>query len=224
MSWRNGRPRIWRLFASSATAIGLMLFLLTPTLANAATAKVDKPDASLTVSWWQKFVAISGANALDSCDVGTGKIVFLAGTTGVKPGESGPTRTCTTDKAKTFLVPLINGECSTVEFPSVDLRTCAKDQADAFTDLKLVIDGKTISNLNSLRVQAEESTFTPVPGNVFIDVSQATESKFVADGYWALIKLTPGEHTVKFGGSFCPPDTSSCTFTTLVTYDLIVKK
>ena len=40
MSLRNGRPRMWRLLASSVTAIGLILVLLTPTLANAATAKV----------------------------------------------------------------------------------------------------------------------------------------------------------------------------------------
>ena len=225
MSWRNGRPRMWRLLASSVTAIGLMLVLFTPTLANAATAKVDKPDASLTASWWQKFVATPGSNALDRCDVGTGKILFLAGTTGLKPGQPVPTRTCTTDKAKTFLVPLINVECSTVEGNGTtfeELRRCAaEDFADHFTDLKLVIDGQPVGNLNDLRVKAE-STFTAVPGNVFINVSQPTNSQFASDGYWALIKLTPGEHTLTFGGTFAvpPPDPS---FRTEVTYHLLVK-
>jgi len=218
---------VTRVFASSVTALGLMLVLLSPTLANAATAKVDKPDASLTASWWEKFVAIDDPDALGRCDVGTGKIVFLAGTTGVEPGQPGPTRTCTTDKAKTFLVPLINVECSTVEGNGTtfeELRRCAaEDFADHFTDLKLVIDGKAVGNLNSLRVQAE-STFTPVPGNVFINVSASTNSKFASDGYWALIKLTPGRHTLAFGGSFVPVPGDPPAFHTDVTYNLDVKK
>jgi hypothetical protein len=226
MSWRNGSPTIWRLLASSITAIGLMLIPLMPTLAHAASAhghksdnaghfKVAKPDGALTASWWQEFVAIAGPDSFDRCDVGTRKIVFLAGTTG-----GTDTRTCTTDKAKTFLVPLINVECSEAEgngttFP--ELRACAKDFGDDFTDLTLVVDGKAVSNLNSLRVQAK-STFTPVPGNIF-GIRAATNSKFAADGYWALIKLTPGKHTLTFGGSYPPGG-----FTTLVTYDLFVKK
>ena len=216
MSWRNGRPGMWRLLVSSVTAIGLMLVLLTPTLANAASAQVKKPDGALTASWWQQIV---GSTTLDRCDLGTGKIVFLAGTT----GEPTPTRTCTTDKNKTFLVPLINVECSTAEGDGdtfAELSECAAGFADAFTDLKLVVDGLEVSNLNSLRVKAQ-STFTSVDGNPF-GIPVATNSKFAADGYWALIKLTPGEHTLTFGGTFPvpPPDPS---FTTLVTYNLLVK-
>jgi hypothetical protein len=193
-----------------------MLVVLTPTSANAAHAKVDKPDGSLTASWWEKFVAIPSTNSLNQCDVGTGKIIFLAGTTGTTA-----TRSCTTDKAKTFLVPLINVECSTVEGNGetfAKLAECAKGFGDAFTDLKLEIDGKPVGNLTSLRVQAE-STFTPVPDNALIpNISEPTDSKFAADGYWALIKLTPGEHTVTFGGTYPPFD-----FTTEVTYHLLVK-
>jgi hypothetical protein len=80
-----------------------------------------------------------------------------------------------------------------------------------------VVDGKAVSNLNSLRVQAE-ATFTSVDGNVF-GIPAATDSKFAADGYWALIKLTPGKHTLTLGGAYPPGG-----FTTLVTYDLFVKK
>jgi hypothetical protein len=188
-------------------------------MANAATAKVDKPDASLTASWWQKFVAIADSNALARCDVGTGQIVFLAGTTG-----GSANRSCTTNKAKSFLVPLINVECSTVEGNGTtfeELRRCAaEDYADHFTDLKLVIDGQAVGNVNSLRVRAQ-STFTPVPGNVFINVSQPTNSQFASDGYWALIKLTPGEHTLTFGGTFVP--VSGEPFVTEATYHLDVK-
>jgi hypothetical protein len=212
MSWRNARPRIWRLLASSVTAIGFMLVLLTPTAANAATAQVDKPDAALTASWWQQFVAIRGSNSLDRCDVGTGEILFLAGTTG-----GSATRSCTTDKTM-FLVPLINVECSTAEGNGTtfaELSACAKGFADDFSHLKLRVDGQAVGNLQSLRVQAE-STFTSVKGNVF-GIPKATDSQFAADGYWALITLTPGEHTLTFGGSYPPGE-----FTTEVTYHLLV--
>ena len=82
----------------------------TPTLANAATAQVDKPDASLTASWWKKFVAIDAKfprpmRCRDRKDC----------VSGWNNRRIWTTRTCTTDKAKTFLVPLINVECSTVE-------------------------------------------------------------------------------------------------------------
>jgi hypothetical protein len=46
-----------------------------------------------------------------------------------------------------------------------------------------------------------ESTFTPVQDNVLIpNISQPTDSKFAAEGYWSLIKLTPREHTLTFPG------------------------
>ena len=131
---KQWRHRMWRLLASSATAIGLMFVLLTPTLSNAATVQEDKPNASLTAKWWKEFVAIPDANSLDSCDVGTRKILFLAGTTG-----GSATGSCTTDK-DIFLVPLINVECSTAEGNGTkfaELRTCAKGIADDFTDLQL---------------------------------------------------------------------------------------
>ena len=168
MSWRNGRARMWRLLASSIAAIGLVLGLFTPTLANAHPAKVNqsdhgghfkvsRPDPRLTARWWQEFVAIPGPDALDQCDVGTRRLLFLAGTTG---GDR-VTRTCTT-KARTFLVPLINVECSQAEGDGdtfAELRKCARGFAKDFTDLKLVVDGKPVRHLNRLRVKAK-STFT----------------------------------------------------------------
>jgi hypothetical protein len=212
MSWRNARRRMWRLLASSIAALGLALVVLTPTAANAATAQVDKPDAALTASWWQQVVAISGASSLDRCDLGTEQIMFLAGTTG-----GSATRSCTTNKT-VFLVPLINVECSTAEGNGTtfaELSTCAKGFADDFSHLKLRVDGQAIGNLQSLRVQAQ-STFTSVKGNVF-GIPKAKNTQFAADGYWALITLTPGTHTLTFGGSYPPGG-----FTTEVTYNLLI--
>jgi hypothetical protein len=215
---RNSRPRMRRLLASLVTAIGLMLVLLTPTLANATTDQVTKPNGPLTASWWQEFVGITDANIFRGCDVGTQKIVFLTGTTGE---SSTDTRSCTTDKT-TFLVPLINVECSTAEGNGdtfKELARCAKeDFADYFTALNLTIDGRTIGDLNSYRVEAK-GHFTSVPDNVFA-IPAYNKSKFAADGYWALITLTPGEHEITFGGTFAKPGTPE--FTTQVTYNLTI--
>jgi hypothetical protein len=204
-----------RLLASLVAAIGLMLVILTPTVANAAIAQVSKPDAKLTATWWDKIMAIPG-DSLGRCDVGTGRILFLAGTAGGDPVA----RSCTTDK-RVFLVPLINVECSESEPPDffkkyAELRACAKGFADDFTDLKLVVDGQPVGNLNNLRVQAK-SHFTPLEGNIF-GTPPANNSKFAAYGYWALVTLTPGQHTITFGGSYPPGP-----FTTEVTYRLLVQ-
>jgi hypothetical protein len=197
-----------------------MLVLLNPTLANATKDQVTKPNGPLTASWWQKFVEVTDPNTFTGCDVGTQKIVFL---TGISATVSTEARSCTTDKT-TFLVPLINVECSTAEDNGTtfeELTKCAKeDFADYFTDLKLVIDGQPVdeSDLNSLRVQAK-GHFTSVAGNVF-SIPPYNKSKFATDGYWALITLTPGDHEITFGGSFQPPGEPEPLFTTEVTYDL----
>ncbi len=179
-----------------------------------------KPNGPLTASWWQEFVGITDPNTFTGCDVGTQKIVFLTGTTGE---SSTDTRSCTTDKT-TFLVPLINVECSTAEENGdtfKELARCAKeDFADYFTALNLTIDGQPIDDLKSYRVQAK-GHFTSVEGNVFVTIPAYDKSKFAADGYWALITLTPGEtHTITFGGTFAKPGTQE--FTTQVTYQLII--
>src|SRR4029450_12778601 len=99
-------------------------------------------------------------------DVETEKILFLAGTTGPSGGPA--TRSCTTDK-NVILVPLINVECSTAEGNGTkfgELRRCAKDFTKDFTDLKLVVDGQPVNELNRLRVKAK-STFTSATGKVF---------------------------------------------------------
>jgi hypothetical protein len=149
------------------------------------------------------------------------KILFLAGTAG-----GSAIRSCETDK-NFFLVPLINVECSESEPPDffqtyAEQRACAKGFADAFTDLKLVIDGHPFDgDFHSLRVQAK-GHFTPVEGNIF-GTPPANNSKFAADGYWALIKLTPDVHTLTFGGSYVPVPGEPPAFTTDVTYTLTVQ-
>jgi hypothetical protein len=192
-----------------------MLFAAAP--AVAAPPAVKKPAPPLTAQWWQQFVALSG-NALDRCDIGTGDVVFLAGTATNDPA----TRSCTISSQQSILVPLINVECSTAEEDGetpAELRKCARDIADQFTDLSLVIDGTPVADLTTFRVGSPVFTFTAAAGNVFGIPAGTTRS--VADGYWVLIRpLAPGTHTISFGGTFPNPQGD---FTPRATYTLTVR-
>jgi hypothetical protein len=204
-----GRSRlVWIL----AVALASMVFAAAP--ATAAPPDVNKPSPPLTAEWWQRFVAISG-NPLDRCDIGSGDVVFLAGTTG-----GSATRSCTISSRQSILVPLINVECSTAEGNGntpAELNKCARDFADKFTNLSLVIDGAPVSDLTKFRVGSPVFTFTAAQGNVFGIPPGTTRS--VADGYWALIRPLPaGTHTISFGGAYPPGN-----FTTNVTYTLTVR-
>jgi hypothetical protein len=193
------------------------LLLLAPTTATAAPAIATKPAGGLTAQWWQTFLALpKSQKPLDRCDLGTGNVIFLAGTTG---GTA--TRTCTVSTGTSLLVPLINVECSTAEGDgetATELRACAqKDFVREFTNLSLVVDGVAVDGLTRFRVQSDPFQFTSVKQNVF-GVPAAT-SLSVADGYWALINPLPsGTHTVSFGGDFGDPSA----FTTRATYTIIV--
>ena len=186
---------------------------IAPATAIAAPPPVKKPPPPLTALWWQTFVSTSG-NALDRCDLGTGDVVFLAGTTG-----GSATRSCTIPAGSSLLVPIINAECSEAERNGrtpAELRRCARGFADAFTGLSLTIDGVPVADLSRFRVQSQVFQFTAVEGNQFGIPPGTTRS--VADGYWALIgPLAPGQHTVSFGGTYPPQN-----FTTLATYQLTV--
>jgi hypothetical protein len=196
-----------------AVSVLLLSLLLGPTAAVAAPPQVKKSPPSLTALWWQTFLSISG-NPLDRCDLGTREVVFLAGTTG---GTA--TRSCTIPVGTSILVPLINVECSTAEGNGdtpAELRACARGIADQFTDLSLTIDGVAIADLQRFRVHSPVFQFTAAEGNVFGVPAGTTRS--VADGYWVLIRpLSPGTHTISFGGAFPPGG-----FTTFVTYTLTV--
>jgi hypothetical protein len=196
-----------------AVSVLLVSLLLGATAAVAAPPQVKKPPPPLTALWWQTFLSISG-NPLDRCDLGTGDVVFLAGTTG-----GSATRSCTIPAGTSILVPLINVECSTAEGNGdtpAELRACARGFADQFTDLSLTIDGVAIADLQRFRVQSPVFQFTAAEGNVFGVPAGTTRS--VADGYWVLIRpLSPGTHTISFGGAFPPGG-----FTTSATYMLTV--
>jgi hypothetical protein len=221
--WLTAIPRV---MLSTALAAGLLLFIpaaghaqppnTQPKSTSRPQPNVHKPAPELTANWWQAVLALP-ASQFGRCDLGgKGNVVFLVGTTG---GEV--KRECTVPTGSSFLVPLINVECSKVEGNGnnlAELQECASEIANDFTNLSLVIDGKPVEGLTDLRVQSGLFTFKSVADNVF-GVPATDSTIAAADGYWALIRpLPPGTHTISFGGSYPPGG-----FSTLATYTIIVQ-
>ena len=200
-------------------ALGAIVGCVLPAASVAApTPGVAAPSKSLTAQWWQTLVSVPGSVAASSCDLGTGKVVFLGATaTGTVSGS------CTLRAGTSVLLPLINVECSSLEKPPFFGRNprqqirCAKGFADQFTNLSLTINGVAVSNPSRLRVRSQPFEFSPVAGNIFPGLPAGTGGS-VSDGYWALIgPLAPGDYEVVASGRYPLFD-----FTTNLTYRLHV--
>ena len=109
-------------------------------------------------------------------------------------------------------MPLIYIECSRLEGNGdtpAELRTCAEDIADGFTDLRLTVNGVQIDT-SGPRVQSPPFAFRAYP---------ATRSRRArrhhhrgVGRHWALIgPLAPGTYDIAFGGSYPPAPFSTST-------------
>jgi hypothetical protein len=216
--------------------------------------------ANLADMWWQWAYNLDtsivgnpfGDNSL-SCTLGQqqGNLLFLTGTAGiftlggVQQGETDFTRACTIDPGTRLLIPLLNTECSPIEFglngpcgnTPEELRASANQLINPIivTSLTLVIDGVQVplDQLYQNKVESANNngfSLTIAPNNPF-GLNEATMVQppvplpatvtSVAAGYYILLNpLQPGEHTIEFGGIATFPDGS--TFRTGVTYLLSV--
>ena len=123
-------------------------------------------------------------------------------------------RSCTLSAGTSILVPLINIECSRLEGNGdtpAELRTCAEDIADGFTDLRLTGERRPDRHERASGAVAALRVTERVPGNTFLGVPVGTTTA-VSDGYWALIgPLAPGTYDIAFGGTYPPAPFSTST-------------
>jgi hypothetical protein len=218
-------------------AVGLLLGLLAPS-ASASSFTIVQPTQKYagktygqwSAAWWQWAANISEPNSPVTDDTGAdcavqqkGPVWFLAGSTG-----GSVTRSCTVPADKAILVPVINGECSSVEgngTTDAALRACATGQMDAVTQTSASVDGTAIDlgpvSEGRFRFQSPLFTITFAPNNGFYpDGSVAGTGKAVADGFWVLVKpLSKGQHTVDVQGTAVFGD---FIFQVSVHYDLTV--
>jgi hypothetical protein len=132
------------------------------------------------------------------------------------------------------LFPIINVACNSISNPPFngqteqEQRECSNNIIDAVIDLQLEIDGKSIDNLEQYRLESPPGGFELeiVPNNFLNDPSGTGTA--VSDGYWILLKLSPGPHTVSFQATadltelFGSPE--PVIFTTGATYNLDLQK
>jgi hypothetical protein len=196
---------------------GIILVLLTsPTRALAYRCEglgcVHQPDSTFegkshgewSAAYWQWLFSLphdqnperDGNQCLHGANGQSGPVWFLA-----QSGGSGVIRHCTVPAYKAVFVPVVAGECSTLEGPpfhgenEAQLRACIKAIADQATALTFEFDGQAVTNLNEYRVQSPLFEFT-VPDNNLLGVPAGTGLS-VSDGYYVLLRrIEPGQHTI----------------------------
>jgi hypothetical protein len=224
-----------------ASSVSLVV-LLTLLMINSANAQVsdkvyaaDSKPFGLTYGqwsekWWQWSLSIplvdnpGGDDTGEKCGEGQSdtNVWYLSGTFG------GPAvRNCNMPEGKAIFFPVINSECSYLEFPAYktepELRKCAVTFTDKVSNLDASVDGIKIPDIRKYRFQSGLFNFSMPADNVLGLAPGITDS--VADGYWIMLKpLAKGEHTIQFGGSVVDVSiTSSINFATQATYHITVQ-
>ena len=162
------------------------------------------------------------------CDIGLQEdlnVLFLVGSSG------SPTHQCIIPSDIKILFPLVNVVCNSLEAPPFfgqteqAQRECSNNFIDTAFNLTLKIGGKTISNLEQYRLDSPPGgfEFEAVQGNLFL--TPPGEGTGVSDGYWILLKLSPGQHQISFQGSLNATELvrQPFIFTAGATYNLDVK-
>lgn len=161
-----------------------------------------------SAEWWKYLLSVPADQnpALDptgvNANVGQNEPVFFL--VGTFDGTS-VTRDITVTADKAVLLPLFNSvNISDPSNPETadQLRVLVTQQIDAVTGLNASIDGVDIPEAELFTHREPSPTFsvTLPEGNLFGAPSGVYEPG-VADGYWLLLEpLSPGTHTISFGG------------------------
>jgi hypothetical protein len=180
--------------------------------------------------WWQWFYMLPqngpkphplNWSGPSDCSTGQlGPVWFLAGI----PNATGTTTVnCHIPAGKALFFPMINAECSDQEAPpSYGATPQARQQcahallSSVGNSLIATVDGHSINDLKTFEAQSPDFDFAvpfsnvvPLPGGAFAQSG--------ADGYYIMLFLTPGQHTIHFGGIL-----SSFAFRVDTTYVLTV--
>ena len=180
----------------------------------------------LSAQWWQYVTSFSAADdpraedgAIDCVRNQNGPLIFLAGTNG---GTA--MRSCTIPRNKSLFFPMANFlfDNAPGEKPaSVDEKREILDGVlsdlvpGLFADfgapgsracgIFATLDGEPLSYSGSI-VRTQSPPFSVVTGPDG-NPPDANDPEAVSDGFWALVPpLTPGEHTLRFGGRLCEFD------------------
>jgi hypothetical protein len=215
------------------------LVIITPSIlfADNINPQLLKPNAveyntsfpEWTTTWWKWILSIpESSNPLtdstgEYCGQGqSGPVWFLAGTLG-----GNAERVCTIPQGKPILLPIMNAECSFLDFPAAktvsELTACSKEDNTKTKQLKASLDGKQLTKLDNYRVLSPLFNITIPEHNVL--GLPGGKTQMISDGFWLfLTPLAQGKHDLQFSG-LTPGDPTVGTnnFAVNATYHLTVK-
>ena len=103
-----------------------------------------------------------------------------------------------------ILFPILNSECSFVEYPQMktkeELSNCARKIQDTTVPVFATLNGVEIPNLENYRIQSDIFNFTLTENNILNLQPQTTQA--ISDGNWVFLKPLPlGNYELKFKGN-----------------------
>jgi len=167
-----------------------------------------KPYSDWTAQWWKWAYSIPKEvhPAYDDhgydCQVNqTAPVWFFPGTF-----NHSTTRYCIIPSDVSILIPILNTECSYIEYPSLnhenELRECAKSIQDQVKFVNATVDGKLIPIDYMIRTQSQLFSFT-LPIHNILDIKGNITSQAISDGTWIFLQpLSVGTHNVTFRGDY----------------------
>lgn len=182
-----------------------------PVVVDPGGSVAGKTIGQWTADWWNHVVSVPGGQDIVSDPDGavqsngqTGPVYFAGGQSSSSTGSF--TRSFSVPAGKHILLPLVNTIVSNGPDPNF---SSTAEEADAFTTqavklntLFATVDGVAVSNLASHRevspvnftLNAVDNNLLGLPGGTYTDAN--------SDGHWLMLKpLSPGNHTIHFGGS-----------------------
>jgi len=173
---------------------------------NSSGYSLEEAEPDITAEWWQWILSapqdsnpqFDPTGALASSG-DQGEYFFVAGTFGGKAERS-----FTVDEGQSLVVPLLNSFAVKTEpgETAESLREIVTSFADNVTDLDLTIDKHKIndSELFELRTYADDFSFKFKDDDNLFSLPAGKYEPAFSDGYWAVLELSPGKHTIEFGG------------------------
>jgi hypothetical protein len=205
----------------SGLALGAILFNLTATangvpLVDPSSPVAGKSQLALSEQWWQWALSAPAASNPLTDTTGalaqfnnTGSVFFLAGNMG-----GNTTRTFNVPYGPLFF-PVLNyldfetpaGTGSCLDQATDKQVQCALDfiepLIDGISNKYVRVDGIDVLISPNFRQTSTAFFDVNLPSENLLGVPAGLGNKFVSDGYWvALQNLSPGSHTLEFGGQF----------------------
>ena len=161
-------------------------------------------------AWWQWYLGLPLINSAGVTHPATDDPRF-----NVKEGQSGHvwfltapfpgtfTRSCTIPVGKALFFETLTSEWSSLEgFPTeAEQRATAKFFADHIVNPFCLVDGQPVQNIGAYRVATPQFNFSAPSPWIFGDTGGTGTA--VGEGFsFFLAPLSPGHHTIRYGGAF----------------------